>query len=49
MYRKKRWMAEAEEVLAPRVGLEELLDELDLGAPADVDEQGNMLTTEQGS
>ena len=35
-------MAEAEEVLAPKIGLEELLDELDLDAP-DTDEQGNML------
>lgn len=42
LYKKEQWMAEAEEVLAPRVGLEELLDELDLDA-ADTDEQGNML------
>eukprot|EP00116_Pleurobrachia_bachei_P001461 sb/3461723/ len=33
MYKKEEWMAEAEEVLAPRVGLEELLDELDLNYP----------------
>lgn len=40
---KPQWMAEAEEVLAPKVGLEELLDDLVLDV-ADTDENGNMLT-----
>ena len=40
---KPQWMAEAEEVIAPKVGLEELLDDLVLES-ADTDEHGNMLT-----
>lgn len=40
---KPGWMAEAEEVLAPKVGLEELLEDLVLD-PGDTDQQGNMLT-----
>jgi len=45
---KPQWMAEAEEVIAPKVGLEELLDDLVLDVP-DTDENGNMLTEDAGS
>jgi len=41
---KPQWMAEAEEVLAPKVGLEELLDDLVLDN-ADTDGDGNMLSS----